>query len=153
DAQGRHQRNSSTSRVSGEPGAARTAAPRSTGKGYFGKSGGAQQPAGRNSSCGRHLRSVVNSRGPKFSFARGRLPMPYTPILATPGSALARAAGRVLLSPPNRRPDDAHFGKYNGLGGKLDGDEDVVAGMRREVREEAGLECEQLRLRGTVSWP
>ena len=25
--------------------------------------------------------------------------------------------------------------------------------MRREIREEAGLECDQLTLRGTVSWP
>ena len=31
--------------------------------------------------------------------------------------------------------------------------EDVVAGMRREVREEAGLECETVTLRGTISWP
>ena len=40
-----------------------------------------------------------------------------------------------------------------GLGGKLDAGEDVVAGLRREVREEAGLECDALVLRGTVSWP
>src|SRR5439155_19173862 len=25
--------------------------------------------------------------------------------------------------------------------------------MRREIREEAGLECESLALRGTISWP
>jgi 8-oxo-dGTP diphosphatase len=53
----------------------------------------------------------------------------------------------------NRRPDDPHYGKYNGLGGKLQPDEDVVAGVRREVREEANLECETLLLRGTISWP
>ena len=53
----------------------------------------------------------------------------------------------------NRRPDDHHFGKYNGLGGKLEPGEDVVAGMIREIREEADLECVRLRLRGTVSWP
>ena len=45
------------------------------------------------------------------------------------------------------------MGKYNGLGGKLEADEDVVAGMRREIREEAGIECEHMDLRGTVSWP
>jgi 8-oxo-dGTP diphosphatase len=77
----------------------------------------------------------------------------YTPILATLGYVLSPDGGRVLLIHRNRRADDAHFGKYNGLGGKLDRGEDVVAGLRREVREEAGLECDRLQLRGTVSWP
>ena len=79
--------------------------------------------------------------------------MPYTPILATLGYILAPDHQRVLLVHRNRRPDDAHYGKYNGLGGKLAADEDVVACMRREIREEAGLECIDLRLRGTISWP
>ena len=79
--------------------------------------------------------------------------MPYTPVLATLGYILSPDGRQVLLVHRNRRPDDVHFGRYNGLGGKLDRGEDVVAGMRREVREEAGLECEQLLLRGTVSWP
>lgn len=79
--------------------------------------------------------------------------MPYTPILATLGYILSPDGRRVLLIHRNRRPDDAHFGKYNGLGGKLDRDEDVVACLRREVREEAGIECETLTLRGTISWP
>ena len=79
--------------------------------------------------------------------------MPYTPILATLGYVLSPDGRQVLLIHRNRRPEDPHFGKYNGLGGKLDAGEDVVAGLRREVREEAGLECETLALRGTVSWP
>jgi 8-oxo-dGTP diphosphatase len=79
--------------------------------------------------------------------------MPYTPILATLGYILSADGRSVLLVHRNRRPDDAHFGKYNGLGGKLEPDEDIVAGMCREIREEAGLECDALALRGTVSWP
>jgi 8-oxo-dGTP diphosphatase len=79
--------------------------------------------------------------------------MPYTPILATLGYVFSPDGGKVLLVHRNRRPDDAHLGKYNGLGGKLHCEEDVVAGMRREIREEAGLECEHLELRGTISWP
>ena len=59
----------------------------------------------------------------------------------------------VLLIHRNARPDDQHLGKYNGLGGKIERDEDVVAGMRREIREEAGIECDALTLRGTISWP
>ena len=79
--------------------------------------------------------------------------MPYTPILATLAYILSPDGKQVLLVHRNRRTDDAHFGKYNGLGGKLDRGEDIVAGIRREVREEAGLECEGLALRGTISWP
>jgi|SRR6478672_3693842 len=79
--------------------------------------------------------------------------MPYTPIVATLGYVLSRDRARVLMIHRNARPGDQHLGKYNGLGGKLEADEDVVAGMRREIREEAGIECESLRLRGTISWP
>lgn len=79
--------------------------------------------------------------------------MPYTPILATLAYIMSSDGRQVLLVHRNRRSDDVHFGKYNGLGGKLDRGEDVVAGMRREVREEAGLECETILLRGTISWP
>jgi 8-oxo-dGTP diphosphatase len=79
--------------------------------------------------------------------------MPFTPILATLGYVFSADRRLVLLIHRNARPDDAHYGKYNGLGGKLDAGEDVVAGFRREVREEAGLECDELHLAGTVSWP
>src|SRR5262249_7679592 len=79
--------------------------------------------------------------------------MPYTPILATLAYILSPDQKRVLLIHRNRRPEDPHFGKYNGLGGKLDPLEDVVTGVRREVREEAGLECDTVCLRGPVSWP
>jgi 8-oxo-dGTP diphosphatase len=79
--------------------------------------------------------------------------MSYTPILATLGYVLSPDGRRVLLIHRNRRADDAHWGKYNGLGGKLQRDEDVLTCLRREVREEAGIECETLALRGTISWP
>lgn len=79
--------------------------------------------------------------------------MPYTPILATLGYVLSPDQSRVLMIHRNARQDDLHLGKYNGLGGKLEASEDVVAGMRREIREEAGIECLDLNLRGTISWP
>jgi 8-oxo-dGTP diphosphatase len=79
--------------------------------------------------------------------------MPYTPILATLGYVLSPDRQRVLLVHRNARADDAHLGKYNGLGGKLEPGEDVVAGMRREIFEEAAIECTSLSLRGTISWP
>ena len=78
---------------------------------------------------------------------------PYTPHVGTLGYVLSADGKQVLLLHRNRRPGDAHLGKYNGLGGKLQAGEDVVACMRREIREEAGLECDELVLRGTISWP
>src|SRR5207237_1509264 len=91
-----------------------------------------------------HSRSNVSTRG---------IPMSYTPILATLGYVLSPDNRQVLLIHRNRRPADPHFGKYNGLGGKLERGEDVVTGLRREIREEAGRECEKVALRGTISWP
>ncbi len=79
--------------------------------------------------------------------------MPYTPIVATLGYVLSPDGRRVLMLHRNAREDDHHLGKYNGLGGKIEPDEDVLAGMRREIQEEAGIVCEELQLRGTISWP
>lgn len=79
--------------------------------------------------------------------------MPYKPIVATLGYVLSPDRKRVLLVHRNKRPDDPHFGKYNGLGGKLEADENVVDCIRREILEEAGIVCLSLRLRGCVSWP
>jgi 8-oxo-dGTP diphosphatase len=79
--------------------------------------------------------------------------MPYAPILATLGYVLSPDRQQVLMIRRDARPDDHHFGKYNGLGGKLEAGEDVVSGMRRELREEAGIEATRLTLRGTISWP
>lgn len=77
----------------------------------------------------------------------------YTPILATLAYVLSPDKSRVLLIHRNARPDDAAWGRYNGLGGKLERDEDVLAGLRRELREEAAIEADALMLRGTISWP
>jgi 8-oxo-dGTP diphosphatase len=79
--------------------------------------------------------------------------MPYTPILATLGYVLSEDRASVLMVHRTARPNDLHLGKYNGLGGKLEPNEDVVAGLSRELREEAGIECLEMQLRGTISWP
>lgn len=78
---------------------------------------------------------------------------PYTPIVGTLGYVWDRAADTVLLVHRVGRDHDEQFGKYNGLGGKLEPDEDVAAGMRRELLEEAAIEVTSMRLRGTISWP
>ncbi len=79
--------------------------------------------------------------------------MPYSPILATLGYILSPDDKQVLMIRRDKNPADHHFGKFNGLGGKLEAGEDVVAGLKRELREEAGIECDKLALRGTISWP
>ena len=79
--------------------------------------------------------------------------MPYTPIVATLGYVLSPDRRRVLMIHRNARQDDLHLGKYNGLGGKMEPGEDIAACMRREIHEEAGIECESMQLRGTLNWP
>lgn len=76
-----------------------------------------------------------------------------TPVLTTLAFVLHPDGERVLMCHRIARSDDEQHGKYNGLGGKVEPDEDVVACIRRELREEAGIEATSLRLRGTVSWP
>ena len=82
--------------------------------------------------------------------------MVYTPIIGTLAYLLDEGDlddPRVLLVHRIARSDDEHLGKWNGLGGKLEPHEDVAAGMRRELREEASIEIDAMALRGTVSWP
>ena len=78
--------------------------------------------------------------------------MTLTPIVGTLGYLWDRDTDRVLLVRRDARPDDDHYGKVNGLGGKLEPGEHVVAGLRRELHEEAGVEVTSLRLRGTITW-
>jgi 8-oxo-dGTP diphosphatase len=73
--------------------------------------------------------------------------------IATLGYVFAPDRRRILMIRRDARPDDLHYGYYNGLGGKLEADEDAASGMRREIREEAGIECRSLDLAGTISWP
>lgn len=79
--------------------------------------------------------------------------MPTTPIIATLGYVKSSDGNSVLMIHRNARPDDPALGKYNGLGGKVERDEDVAACMIRELREEAAIEAESMVLRGTILWP
>ncbi len=76
----------------------------------------------------------------------------YTPILATLGFVLSPDGKTTLLVHRNKRRDDEHFGKYNGLGGKMEPGEDIVHCIEREIYEEAGIVCENTILRGTINW-
>lgn len=76
----------------------------------------------------------------------------YMPIIGTLGYILSPDGLQTLLVHRTARASDQHLGKYNGLGGKMHSDEDVVGCMRREIREESGLECTAPELRGTINW-
>ena len=78
--------------------------------------------------------------------------MPFTPIVGTLAYLWDHQTDCVLMVRRDARSDDDHFGKVNGLGGKLEPDEDVVAGVRRELDEEAGVHLDELTLRGTITW-
>ncbi len=76
----------------------------------------------------------------------------YTPIVGTLGYVMSPDKKQVLMVHRNKRKTDDHLGKYNGLGGKMEPSEDVVTCMKREIHEEAGIECLDIRLRGTINW-
>ena len=78
--------------------------------------------------------------------------MTYTPIVGSLGFVMSADRKRVLLVHRTAWPDDDQLGKYNGLGGKMEPGEDVVSCMRREIHEEAGIECVSMQLRGTINW-
>ena len=78
--------------------------------------------------------------------------MPFTPIVGTLAYLWDRDTDTVLMIRRNARPDDDHYGKVNGLGGKLERDEDVISSLRRELREEARVDLTSVRLRGTITW-
>ena len=47
--------------------------------------------------------------------------------------------GKTLMVHRNKKPNDIHEGKWNGLGGKFEAGETPERCVRREVQEEAGL--------------
>lgn len=76
----------------------------------------------------------------------------YTPIVATLGYIMSPDGKQTLLIHRNKRPDDQHLGKYNGLGGKMVPEEDIYQCLVREIYEEANIVCQKTVLRGTINW-
>lgn len=77
--------------------------------------------------------------------------VPYAPVLTT--LAYVVRDGRVLMCHRIARDTDEQYGKWNGLGGKLEQGEDAATGIIRELREEAGIVPTAMTLRGTLNWP
>lgn len=61
--------------------------------------------------------------------------------------------GQTLFLCRNKRKDDFHYGKYNGLGGKLKQGESPEDCVRREVLEESGLIILNPILKGIITFP
>ncbi len=72
-------------------------------------------------------------------------------ILAT--LVYLRGGGRTLMLHRVKKPGDMHWGKWNGLGGKVKPGETPEECAVREVREESGLTIESPRLRGFITFP
>lgn len=57
---------------------------------------------------------------------------------------------KTLMVHRNKKPNDIHAGKWNGLGGKFEAGETPEECIRREVEEEAGLVIRNPRLHGLL---
>jgi len=58
--------------------------------------------------------------------------------------------GKTLMIYRNKKPNDIHEGKWNGLGGKVEAGETPEMCIRREVQEEAGLVIRNPHLHGLL---
>ena len=61
--------------------------------------------------------------------------------------------GHTLMVYRNKKPNDMHAGKWNGLGGKFEPGESPEECVIREVREESGLEILNPMLHGLLMFP
>lgn len=61
--------------------------------------------------------------------------------------------GKTLMLYRNKKENDYHEGKYNGLGGKFESGESPEECAIREVWEESGLNVENMILKGTITFP
>ncbi|MHC4872524.1 MAG: NUDIX hydrolase [Planctomycetota bacterium] len=78
--------------------------------------------------------------------------MPYCPIVGTLAYIISPDKSKVLLVHRNARETDDHIGKYNGVGGKMEPGEDVMACIKREIKEETNICADKIVLKGTVNW-
>jgi 8-oxo-dGTP diphosphatase len=60
---------------------------------------------------------------------------------------------KVLMLHRITRPDDLHYGKYKGLGGKFEAGESALDCAKREIEEESGLLPHSLDFRGHITFP
>ena len=61
----------------------------------------------------------------------------------------------ILMLSRTANPNDYHFGKWNGLGGKLEVGENILEAAAREFEEESGIKkgTEHFQVLGTIHFP
>ena len=64
-----------------------------------------------------------------------------------------RRNGLTLMIHRIKQTNDMHYGKWNGLGGKLEPGESPEECAKREIREESGLVAKKLDLKGFLTFP
>ncbi len=67
--------------------------------------------------------------------------------------AYLKKGNRTLMLHRNKKKDDHHKGKWNGLGGKFEVGESPEMCLEREVYEESGLKVEKATLCGFITFP
>jgi len=72
-------------------------------------------------------------------------------ILAT--LCYVKQDNRTLMVYRNKKPNDMHAGKWNGLGGKFEPGETPEDCVTREVREESGLTIRHPKMHGLLMFP
>ena len=72
-------------------------------------------------------------------------------ILAT--LCYVKQNGQTLMVHRNKKPNDIHEGKWNGLGGKFEAGETPEECVMREVLEESGLSIQSPKLCGLLMFP
>lgn len=61
--------------------------------------------------------------------------------------------GKTLMLYRNKKENDYHEGKWNGLGGKFEPGETPEECAKREVKEESGLIVKNMKLKGFITFP
>ena len=60
--------------------------------------------------------------------------------------------GKTLMVHRNKKPNDIHEGKWNGLGGKFEAGETPEMCIKREVHEESGVSIQNPHLHGLLAF-
>ena len=61
--------------------------------------------------------------------------------------------GKTLMLYRNKKENDYHEGKWNGLGGKFEPGESPEECAIREIKEEAGLNVKSMKMKGFITFP
>lgn len=73
--------------------------------------------------------------------------------LATLCYVIDKKNQKTLMIFRNKKPNDYHEGKWNGLGGKFEQGESPEECAVREIEEESGLKVKSIQMKGFITFP